>query len=88
MPLGNGEIGLNAWVSLQGDLLFYLARTDAWDDNGRLLKLGRVRVALDPAPNPSRLRQTLDLHTGTWHVRYGPSPESPQRVTGGPPVVG
>ena len=75
VPLGNGEIGLNAWVSLQGELLFYLARTDAWDDNGRLLKLGRVRIALDPAPNPSRLRQTLDLHTGTWHVQYGPSPD-------------
>ena len=75
VPLGNGEIGLNAWVSLQGELLFYLARTDAWDDNGRLLKLGRVRIALDPVPNPSRLRQTLDLPTGTWHVRYGPSPD-------------
>ena len=30
MPLGNGEIGLNAWVEPSGDLLFYIASTDAW----------------------------------------------------------
>ena len=26
MPLGNGEIALNAWVEPSGDLLFYIAR--------------------------------------------------------------
>ncbi|MBT7302718.1 MAG: hypothetical protein HN849_24525, partial [Victivallales bacterium] len=35
MPLGNGEVGLNAWVESSGDLLFYIARTDSWGDNGR-----------------------------------------------------
>ena len=35
MPLGNGEIALNAWIEPSGDLRFYIARTDAWDDSGR-----------------------------------------------------
>src|SRR5208283_3619530 len=43
MPLGNGDISLNAWVEADGDLQFYIGKTDAWDDNSRLLKLGRVR---------------------------------------------
>jgi len=29
MPLGNGEVGVNLWVEPDGDLLFYIARTDA-----------------------------------------------------------
>ena len=37
MPLGNGEVALNAWVEPSGDLRFYIARTDSWDDNGRLV---------------------------------------------------
>ena len=50
MPIGNGDIGLNVWVDEGGDLLFYLARNDSWRENGRLLKLGRVRVKLSPNP--------------------------------------
>ncbi|MCF7973492.1 MAG: DUF5703 domain-containing protein, partial [Phycisphaerae bacterium] len=46
MPIGNGEVGANVWVETNGDLLFYLSRTDAWSENCRLLKLGRVRVTL------------------------------------------
>ena len=38
MPLGNGDIGLNAWVDKNGDLLFYIAKSDAWCENGRLVK--------------------------------------------------
>ena len=45
VPLGNGEIALNAWVEPDGTLVFYVARTDAWSENGRLLKVGRLRVA-------------------------------------------
>ena len=44
MPIGNGEVGLNVWVEEDGDLLFYIARTDAWSECNRLLKLGRIRV--------------------------------------------
>jgi len=37
MPTGNGDIGLNVWVEEDGDLLFYVGKTDAWSENGRLL---------------------------------------------------
>lgn len=73
MPLGNGEIGLNAWVERSGDLLFYIGRTDSWGDNGRLLKVGRVRVHLDPPVWHEGLafRQTLHLADGTLYVAFG-----------------
>jgi alpha-L-fucosidase 2 len=70
MPLGNGEIGLNVWVEENGDLLFYLSKTDAWDENAQLLKLGRIRVSL--APNPfvagATFRQELDLAKGCVRI--------------------
>jgi len=66
MPLGNGDIGLNVWAESSGDILFYIGKTDAWGDNGRLLKLGRVRVSLRPNPfGPgSSFRQELLLRQG------------------------
>lgn len=71
MPLGNGDIGLNAWIEPSGDLLFYIAKTDSWDDNARLIKVGRVRVSLKPAPPVSPFRQELSLRDGSMRVRYG-----------------
>ena len=41
MPLGNGDIGMNVWVEENGDLLFFISKTDSWSDAGRLLKLGQ-----------------------------------------------
>lgn len=73
MPLGNGDIGLNVWVETNGDLLFYISKTDAWDEHGRLLKLGRVRMKL--SPNPFRagtpFRQELKLRQGEIQIHAG-----------------
>jgi len=44
MPLGNGEIALNAWIEPSGDLRFYIARTDSCDDSGRLVKVDTLRI--------------------------------------------
>lgn len=74
MPLGNGEIGINLWVEDAGehtDIRFYLARTDAWDENGRLCKLGRVRLRLGVPPWP--FEQTLNLARGRMVLRCGPA---------------
>ena len=70
MPLGNGDIALNAWVENSGNLFFYIGKTDSWGDNGRLLKVGRVRIALDPAPPTASFEQTLDLADATMKVHY------------------
>ena len=73
MPTGNGDIGLNVWVEESGDLLFYIGKTDLWDDNSRLLKLGRLRFKISPNPYPQNRRylQTLRLRDATVEVRFG-----------------
>src|ERR1700677_2778837 len=54
MPLGNGEIGLNVWTEPNGDLLFYIGKTDAWSEHPKadtgLMKVGMVRISLSPNP--------------------------------------
>jgi hypothetical protein len=69
MPLGNGDIGISAWVEPTGDLVFYVSKTDAWDENGRLCKVGRVRVKFDPPlPVSSDFRQELKLREGVIEI--------------------
>lgn len=81
MPLGNGDIGVNAWVEQNGDLLFYISKTDAWSENARLLKLGRVRVTLTPNPftEGRPFRQVLDTRDGVMLVQAGPA-EAPVSI--------
>lgn len=49
MPVGGGDIGLNVWVE-NGTVLFYVGKDGCFDENNSLLKLGRIRLALDPNP--------------------------------------
>jgi alpha-L-fucosidase 2 len=73
MPLGNGDIGINAWVEAGGDLQFYISKTDAWDDYGRLVKIGKVRVRLEPNPfvEGRSFKQTLQTHNATLQIEAG-----------------
>ncbi len=73
MPLGNGEIGLNAWIEDSGDLVFYVSRTDSWGDNGRLLKVGKIRIQMDPVPPgaATAFSQALSLLDGTINIQVG-----------------
>ncbi|OAD46452.1 DUF5703 domain-containing protein [Polaribacter atrinae] len=57
MPAGNGDIGISLWVEKNGDLLFYVSKTDAWSENGRLLKLNKIRLTL--SPNPFKVGNTF-----------------------------
>jgi len=66
MPCGGGDIGLNVWVE-QGDILFYIQRSGSLAENNEYLKLGRVRLQLDPNPFDADLdefQQELNLHAG------------------------
>jgi hypothetical protein len=47
MPIGNGDIGMNAWVEENGDLLLLIGKTDAWDENSRIVKVCDLRVMSD-----------------------------------------
>jgi hypothetical protein len=70
MPIGNGDIGLNVWVEPSGDLVFFIGKTDAWDENMRLLKLGRVRVKFTPPlTTGGGFRQELKLREGAIEIR-------------------
>jgi len=70
MPLGNGDIALNAWMTKEGELHFYISKTDAWDDNARLVKVGKLRVRFEPNPvAPGRVfRQELKLDQGCIEI--------------------
>ncbi len=70
MPIGNGDIGANVWVEENGDLLFYISKTDAWDEHARLVKLGKIRVSLIPSPfaKGCAFKQELDLRNGVIRI--------------------
>jgi hypothetical protein len=73
MPIGNGDVGLNVWVEENGDILFYISKTDAWSENCRLLKLGRVRLKVSPSPfgKSGSFCQTLKLRQGEIEIVAG-----------------
>jgi len=47
MPVSGGDIGLNVWVE-NNELLVYLGRAGYRDENGAILKPGRIRLKLTP----------------------------------------
>jgi alpha-L-fucosidase 2 len=73
MPLGNGDLALNVWTEQNGDILLLVAKSDAWSENGQLLKLGRVRVKLTPNPFAAsdNFTQTLKLESDEVEIQGG-----------------
>lgn len=71
MPIGNGDLVANVWVEPSGDLVLLLAKNDAVDENGKLLKLGRVRIRTTPRllSGEGEFGQRLKLMNG--EVRIG-----------------
>ncbi|KAL1970104.1 hypothetical protein VTN77DRAFT_6509 [Rasamsonia byssochlamydoides] len=63
MPLGGGDLGLNVWAE-NGTILFYIAKSGTFDDNNSLVKLGLVRLTLEPDPFVDQFSQTLLLNDG------------------------
>ncbi len=70
MPIGNGDIGANVWVEENGDLCFYLSKTDAIDAHARFVKVGKLRIRLSPNPfaKATTFRQRLDLESGAIRI--------------------
>ncbi len=75
MPCGGHDIGLNIWVE-DGDVLFYMQRSGSLAETNEYLKLGRVRLQLDPNPFSSegQFRQELKLLQGYVEI-CGKSPQ-------------
>jgi len=72
MPLsGRCGAGANVWVQ-DGSLWIYLAHNGAYDEQGRLLKLGAVRITPVNLPlGGAGFRQELDLATGSINIQQG-----------------
>lgn len=49
MPCGGGDIGMNVWVE-NNEVLFYISRSGAFDENNVFPKFGRVRISFTPNP--------------------------------------
>lgn len=65
MPIGNGDIGANAWVTKDGVLHLLLSKTDAQSEIGRLLKIGQIDIQLQPNILLSEtFKQQLRLYDG------------------------
>lgn len=77
MPLGNGDLGVNVWAEADGDVVLYLGKGDAWDENGRLLKLGRLRLKFSGQPFAAGqpFRQTLRAERGEIEIEAGAADE-------------
>jgi len=73
MPIGNGQVGLNVWVEENGDLRFYISRSDSLSEVAQLCKVGGVRVALTPNPFVAGrpFRQDLKLREGRIEITAG-----------------
>ncbi len=72
MPLsGRLGAGANVWVQ-DGSIWLYLAHNGAYDEQGRLLKLGCIRITpLDLKLGEPGFRQELDLSSGTIVIQQG-----------------
>jgi len=71
MAWGGGDIGLNVWVE-NGEVLFYMQRSGSLAEQNEYLKLGRVRLRLDPNPFDAKnvlFRQELRLREGYIEIR-------------------
>uniref|UniRef100_UPI00404A6F2E DUF5703 domain-containing protein n=1 Tax=Cephaloticoccus sp. TaxID=1985742 RepID=UPI00404A6F2E len=72
LPLGNGDIAANIWTDQDGDILFYLSKTDAWDHLSRLIKIGRLRISLKPdLLDEGKFEQRLSLADASILVTNG-----------------
>lgn len=71
MPIGNGDIAANVWTEQNGDLVMLVAKADAWTELGKLVKLGRLRIHLEPNPfiGPGSFSQSLELENGSIELR-------------------
>ena len=70
MPLGNGDITLNAWTLADGSLHLLVGKQDSYDRNGRLLKVGGLALHPGKPAAEGAFRQTLHLEDSSLRVEF------------------
>ena len=80
MPVGNGRLAANVWVIKDCDLMLYLAHQEAHSELQSLLKLGRMRIHLEPNPfiKGKPFQQTMRLREGRIDIAAGEPKERVQ----------
>ena len=73
MPLGGHSIGCNVWVE-KDEVLLYFQQSGCFDENGSMLKAGRVRIGFEPNPFAVSFLQELILEDGYIRIE-GKAPE-------------
>jgi len=64
MPVVGGNLGCNVWVE-NDEILFYFSSPGARDENGSLMKFGRMRIRFEPDIfDQAEFRQVLKLSEG------------------------
>lgn len=63
MPLGGRDIGCNVWVE-KNLLYIYMAQSGSFDENGNMVKAGRLKLDINPFPFSNDFKQELRLETG------------------------
>ena len=48
LPLGNGDIGTNVWLSPDGNIHLLISKTDSWSELYRLLKPAHIVLSMKP----------------------------------------
>jgi hypothetical protein len=73
MPIGNGDLAANVWTEQNGDVVLLVAKSDAWTELGKLVKLGRIRISCTPSPFAGMpgFRQVLHLEDGSLEISNG-----------------
>lgn len=68
LPLGNGEIGANVWVTSDGGVHLLLSKSDCWSELYRLLKIAHIVVSLKPCPFENGANFQLNIANGTLDI--------------------
>ncbi len=63
MPVGGFDVGCNVWVE-EDELFIYMAQSGAFDESGRMLKAGRIRIAFETKVFEEGFSQELKLNEG------------------------
>ena len=79
MPLGGHSIGCNVWVE-KDEVLLYFQQSGCFDENGSMLKAGRVRIGFEPNPFAASFLQELILEDGYIRIE-GQAPEFHQYLS-------
>ncbi len=71
LPLGNGDIGANVWLTPDGIFHILVSKTDAWSELCRLLKVGHIELLMKPCPFMEGANFDLNIVDGVLDVFSG-----------------